>query len=279
MAEAVVLRSVKGSPLTHTEMDNNLTNPFRNLIDGLITSNDSDAAHDISVSAGVFSDSTNARIFETTSAIVKQIDVNWAEGTAAGGFPSGLTLTADTTYHYFMIAKTDGTVDSGWDTSLTATNLLADATGYTLFRRIASHLTNSSSNIKQYIQTGDEFLHQVPASNLDSTNPGTSAVTVTATTPVGIVTEVLGTFFLSDLTASTSGDQLLITSLAQTDSVPSTTLFDIFIFGDANKAVDSISRSVQSDTSAQFRIRMSFSDASVRVRILTRGWIDLRGKE
>ena len=189
MAEAIVLRSVKGSPLTHTEMDNNFINPFRGLIDGLITSNDTDTDHDISVSAGVFTDSTNARTLETTSAIVKQIDVNWVEGTAAGGFPSGLTLAGSTWYHFFMIAKTDGTVDAGWDTSLSATNLLADATGFTLFRRVASHLTDSSLNIFEFTQDGDTVTWDLMKNDLVVTgNPGTGAVNTTLSTPFGLVT-------------------------------------------------------------------------------------------
>lgn len=65
------------------------------------------------------------------SSLIKQLDANWAEGNNQGGFPSGLTLTPGTWYHCFYIAKPDSTTDCGYDTSLTATNLLADATGYT----------------------------------------------------------------------------------------------------------------------------------------------------
>jgi len=72
----------------------------------------------------------------------------------AGGFPSGLSLTADTAYYVYVIAKADGTVDAGFDSSITAANLLSDATGYTKYRRIATIRTDSASNIRAYKQIG-----------------------------------------------------------------------------------------------------------------------------
>ncbi len=271
MAEAVVLRSVKGSPLSHSEMDNNFINPFRNLIDGLITSNDSDADHDISVSVGVFTDSTNARTFETTSALVKQIDVNWAEGTAAGGFPTGLTLSADTWYHFFMIAKTDGTVDAGWDTSLTATNLLSDATGYTLFRRVASHLTDGSSNILGFSQDRDDFDFDLLESDRSSSTGVTTAVTQTLTTPLGIVTSA----HLSTHIASSGSATVLVSPLTSTDEVPGAGKLQLITSASGQRSSNMFF--VKTNTSSQVRIR---TDATgVVINISTRGYIDLRGKE
>lgn len=67
----------------------------------------------------------------------KDIGANWAAGDGMGGWPSG--LAAPSTYDWvfaMVIQKPDGTVDFGWDTDGAATNLLADATGYTLSRII-----------------------------------------------------------------------------------------------------------------------------------------------
>ena len=275
MAEAIVLRSVKGSPLTHTEMDNNFINPFRNLIDGLITSNAADADHDISVSAGVFTDSTNARTFETTSAIVKQIDVNWAEGTAAGGFPSGLTLTADTWYHFFMIAKTDGTVDAGWDTSLVATNLLADATGYTLFRRVASHISDSSSNIESFTQRGDVF-NWTTVTNVAQTAGGTAAILLTIQTPLGL--EIPAHMVMENIDSSaTSSTSWLTTSPNDTDSTPNSQYRDgVTVTGVENMANG---KTVVTNTSSQVRVRKTASTADHITRLMIYAYTDIRGKE
>lgn len=122
-----------------------------NYIIGLIPSNGTDTVKDIDFLTGICKDSTNVLSLESTSAFTKQIDANWALGTDQGGFPSALTLSIDTWYHLFIIGKTDGSVDFGFDTDLSATNLLSDATGFTLFRRVGSVLTDGSSNIIQFI--------------------------------------------------------------------------------------------------------------------------------
>ena len=122
-------------------------------IDGLIISNGTDTDHDIDIADGAcsFKDgSGNFRSFECLTNTTKQIDVNWAEGDNDGGFPSGLTLAIDTEYNFFIIGKDDGTIDAGFDISITAANLLADATDYDWYRRIGSVFTDGSSNIRNF---------------------------------------------------------------------------------------------------------------------------------
>jgi len=123
------------TPLALTAAIENQGLPL-NYIAGLIPSNDTDTDHDINITAGKARDAVDSFSINLASEITKQIDVDWVAGDDAGGFPSGLTLSADTWYHVFVIAKTDGTTDAGFDTSLTATNLLSDATGYTKYRRV-----------------------------------------------------------------------------------------------------------------------------------------------
>ena len=124
-------------------------------ISGLEVNNASaDAEHDITISPGVARDAGNAVFMEVTAAVTKQIDANWVAGDGAGGFPSGLTLASSTWYRVFLIRNpTTGVVDAGFDTDATATNLLADATGYTQYRRIGWVLTDSSANILGFIPT------------------------------------------------------------------------------------------------------------------------------
>lgn len=101
---------------------------------------------------GIIWDSTGTFPIRLTAALVKQTNANWVAGDDVGGFPSGLTLTASTKYHAFWIAKADGTVDAGFDTSLTAANLLADATGYVFYARISTIFVDVSIDIELFVQ-------------------------------------------------------------------------------------------------------------------------------
>lgn len=154
-------------------------------ISGLLMSNAADASHDITISAGLARDFADTQDMVLASAITKQIDVNWAEGTASGGFPSGLTLTANTWYRVFIIRKTsDGTIDAGFDTSATASNLLADATGYSQYRRVGWVWTNGSANIFGFQMLDGKVLFNFGWNDESATSIGTTlSSAMTATVP------------------------------------------------------------------------------------------------
>ena len=178
------------SPITATSVD-------RLHISGLVGTNGTDADHDIDFSVGEAADSTNDQLMKNNTVKTKQIDVNWVAGTNAGGFPSGLTLTASTVYHRFIIKDvTGGLTDFGWDSSLTATNLLADATDYTLFRRVGSDITDSSSNIEDFEDpvelAGGALDVEWDAVANDISSASTAVQTVTTKVPTGF--SVLGKY-------------------------------------------------------------------------------------
>jgi hypothetical protein len=103
----------------------------RGYIDGFICEQDTDTAHDTKINIGVCRDTSNNVNLSRTSAITKQIDASWAEGTNAGGLPTAVSLTTSAWYHLFAIHKTsDQTVDAGWDRTITAASLLATASAY-----------------------------------------------------------------------------------------------------------------------------------------------------
>ena len=246
-----------------------------NYIDGMVMSNDAgDTAHDINITAGVCANDTNDAYIVLPSEITKQIDANWSAGDDAGGFPSGLTLAINTWYHVFVIWEEGGdTVDAGFDTSLTATNLLADATGYDHYRRIGSVLTDASSNILAFYSTGDSFWWSTAIEEVNDGSPGGGTETAaTLSVPSGVITtahcHVLGDYtgasatigvwstLLTDQTlAVTAGDHTLrITSGATFNHT-----FPDFV-------VDGGSIEYEADTN------------NCRVRIATLGWEDQRGK-
>lgn len=116
-------------------------------LDGLTVSLDSDADHDILISVGTARDAGDNQDISLTTQITKQIDVNWAEGDDAGGFPTGISLTSNTLYRVFVIATTGGTVDAGVDTSATASNLLSDASDYSYYRQVGWARTDDNSDL------------------------------------------------------------------------------------------------------------------------------------
>jgi hypothetical protein len=131
-------------------------------IDGLELSNGTDATNDIDVAVGACRAENSNFNMDLTSVLTKQIDANWAVGSAAGGFPSGLTLTNDTWYHFFLIKRSDtGVVDAGFDTSITAANLLTDAgSAYDSYRWIGAVRRETAAN-RLFRQTKNHVDYEV----------------------------------------------------------------------------------------------------------------------
>lgn len=161
----------------------------------ITVSNGTDTDHDIDFTAGnfIFSDGGGQA---TTSALTKRIDATWASGDNAGGLASGVSLSNDTTYHMFALSSADGAAtDYGFDTSLTATNLLADAAvisaGLTKHQRIASLVTDGSANIRngEYIFNKDGsyvFEYLGGAVDTGASSVTTTAANITVRVPSGI---------------------------------------------------------------------------------------------
>jgi hypothetical protein len=249
----------------------------RGYIDGLITSHGADAVNDISFAAGICRDSTNAETMQNSSAFVKQIDVNWAAGTNNGGFPSLLTLTNGVWYHMFIIKNTStGAVDFGFDSNLSATNLLTDATGYTVFRRIGSVFRLAGTNV-QYQQFGDQFVWDVAVEDTDLTDPGSSQISHTVTSvPLGVevLADVSILFFRPTGSAVTyyragiGGSTLAAPAIDDRDTTTS-----------GQNAHTEINKLIRTNTVRQIETRQSASGASSKLRILTHGWTDQRGRD
>lgn len=235
-----------------------------------------DTAHDITFSPGQARSANDGGDLRSTAAVTKQIDAPWAEGSAAGGFPSALTLSADTWYHAFAIGKTrngTGGVDFGFDTSLTASNLLADATGYSYYRRLGSILTNATADLVQFTQYGDRFeFKNVVVDDVDTTI-GTTPGNHTLTVPPGITG--LRALFNVSLQKASANPFAFIYSPDRSDTTLDRTN------GAANLQAPTGGYAVPSmevvvNTSGQ--IRAVASESSVNLAIGTWGWIDPRGR-
>lgn len=245
-----------------------------NGIGGLVLSNNgTDASHDIDIATGWAMDATRVQAIYLASAITKRIDANWSAGTGNGGFPSALTLSAATWYHVFLILNVEGdsgtyTVDAGFDTSLTATNLLAGATGYDYYRRIGSVLTDGSANILAFTMVelpsgGRRILKWAdPPLDVDTSTLSTSGTLYTLSVPTGVrviaETNIFGT-----------NQDSYVSSPDANDEAPSISAAPLLSLENTGGNTTAGFR-VLTDTSA--RVRGRGGAASTVLRIATLGW-------
>lgn len=130
----------------------------------------------IDVTGGICTDSTKKfKIVNPNTVFTKDISQVWAAGSGNGGRAG--SLTANTWYHFFVISKQDGTVDFGFDTSITASNLLALATGFIYYYRITSRKTDPSSNLYKIFTIDKRHFFD---SSIQIANPITLSSTMTA---------------------------------------------------------------------------------------------------
>ena len=249
----------------------------RGYIDGFIMTNDTDTVNDISVSVGACRDAADGENIETSAAIVKRIDANWATGTGAGGFPSGLTLTADTWYHMFVIRSSLGVIDAGFDTTSNGANLLTDAANFSEYRRIGSVLTNGSSGIINFVQTGNWFFWNAVQQDVSNTSQSTTEVEYTMSVPPDF--KFLGEFS-NDNQDNNAND--LIVYIHDPDVSDQTAIagrFSLKAHNEGGQNVASGSR-FQCFTNTSSQVAARASQGSLEAfRISTYGYKDSRGKE
>jgi hypothetical protein len=243
----------------------------RSYLAGLGLANDTDAAHDIVIAVGTCRDSANAYDMTLAAVLTKRLDAEWAAGDDAGGIFTG-SVGNTTWYHVFLIRKdSDGTIDAGFDTSITAANKPA---GYSNYRRLGSVLTDGSANILPFFQVGDEFRWVTGIKDVTTTNPGTNAVTRVLSTPLGVRT--LAIIYAGQTNTGGTGILIfLISSMDQADTSPVWNTISCGVY--ANNSV-MMQMTVLTDTSSQVRSRLNTSGATDDFHITTIGYVDYRGR-
>jgi hypothetical protein len=242
-----------------------------NMISGLVPSNNvTDSDHDIDISTGRAMDSTNAYVMRLTSGLTKQIDASWAAGTNAGGLFTG-TVAIDTTYHIFLIRKdSDGSIDAGFDVSVTAANIPG---GYTAYRRIGSIMTDGSANILAFHVTeisggGLDIDWDIPSSDSTGNTPLVrTLVTLQVPVDVGHIAKNAIRVF-----GNSSVGYYWFKPTALADTTPSAADFDLFTRSPSETGGE-ISKEIKTDSSAQIAMRGTLSTG---YDILTKGYIDSR---
>lgn len=245
----------------------------RGYLAGLQTSIGTDTDHDIDIAVGECRDAADTADLAITSILTKQIDASWAAGSGAGGMANGVSLSTATWYNLFLVDTDAGGVDAGFDTDIAATNLLATSGVGTVYRRIGSVLTDSSSNILAYVQVGDRFMWGAAAADVSVSNQSTAAVSRTLSVPLGVKVDVRLLLFVDKVAGGILA--VYLSSLDQDDQAPNTsTFFTARSVGSNNDAGGQVE--VMSNTSSQVRTRST--SASTVLNISTLGWRDDLGR-
>jgi hypothetical protein len=194
-------------------------------------------------------------------------------GSGNGALDTGSTIPAAAWLHVFLIMRTDtGVVDVLVSQSATAPTL---PTNYTKKRRIGS-IKTASSAILAFTQLGDEFLWQTLVIDVN-TSSITASTSYTINVPTGLKVVAHLTFVCSSAANNTmqsvisSPDQLLTAwnnpgGQQSISAMNSGTLVQ-------NGIADFY---VRTNTSGQINVASSATGGTVVV--ITRGWVDNRGK-
>jgi hypothetical protein len=227
----------------------------------------------MSIAAGQATDSTNA-VSMSIAAFSKTTSA-FSAGTGNGGLDTG-AIANSTWYHFYLIAKVDGTADILISLSASSPTM---PSGYTYYRRIGSGKTNGSAQWVSFTQDGDYFRLAASVQDVGTTNPGTSAVTATlASVPTGVNVHAIFNIFC-DVGTSTSV-MYYVSDLAANDEAPSKTGVpgtSLSSGGNGSKTAGGQIQ-IRTNTSAQIRYRLDLSGASDKTFIITLGWIDYRGR-
>lgn len=257
-------------------------------IHGMVPANAAgDPTNDITFGVGSCRDSADSANLRNIAAITKQANAPWAVGDNAGMHPGGAaTAWGAGSFHLFALGKVSDPAfcDFGMDSSVTAANLMANAAviaeGIDVFRRICSPPKTAGAAWPVFTAADNhgplEILLSVPVNDVNSTNPGTSAVLSVLSVPLGLRVWALGAALLSDPTPASSVS-LLLTCPDQADTAPSSTLFTLRTptSGIAIPAVASAPFKTRTDASGQVRYRIEASTDQT-VRLTTSGYIDHR---
>jgi len=234
-------------------------------ITGLHTSNGTDTSHDIDITVGAATDSTNANVLVLGTAITKQIDASWSVGTAAGGLDTG-SVSTSTWYAIFLIKRSDtGVVDALFSTSFTSPTM---PTNYDYKRYIGAVLTDASANILAYKQIGDVFELEQWVYALDDSTPTTIPTDVRAVCP-----PILCQAICQGLTkTTTSSDRYLEIHHAGAASTR------MFITTAGNPQREGATFTQITNDSGEIRYSANNTSDWAQFSVTGIGWIDPRGR-
>jgi hypothetical protein len=253
----------------------NIAAPLRGQLAGLMLSTAGSSAT-FGVAAGEAADSTASDLMQLTSAVTKTTAA-WAVGTGNGALDTG-AVAASTWYHVFLIKRPDtGVVDVCFSLSpATPTTGAVIPAAYTLFRRIGSMKTNSSSQWIAFIQTGDQFLWSAPVGDVNAGSPGTSLLNYGLTVPFGI--NVVATFHGVYTNTTAAMQTILFYSPLTGAQTPGTPSGNASFYNPAANQYAAADFQILTNASTQVSV-ICGTAAGNQLFIVTTGWIDRRGRD
>lgn len=230
-------------------------------------SNGTDATNDIDIAVGKCRDDADTANLEVTTAIGKQIDVSWVAGgtvgAPTGGLSSTLTLTNDTWYHV-ILGLVSGSIEAGFDTSVTGANLITDHS-FTNTRRIGSVRRGTATNLA-FVQNGDDFRWVATIQDLNDVNGDTAGANFTLTVPPDVRV-------WAQLTVSTQTQYAYFSATDENNEAAASTRAQV---GASASNLAAGYAEVLTDTSSQIRYRTSSTNGVFATVI---GWRDRRGRD
>lgn len=239
-----------------------------------IANNSTTPNTDIDFSGGVmrFSDGSGSAI---ATAMTKRLQSSgsWSAGNNGNMLLSGARANSST-YHLFVLYKTDGTVDYGAllgvaNTDPNPTSVLPS--GYTKYERRGSILTDASGNIRAFTQAKNYFSLTTPVLSQSYNISTNTRSSYSLTTPLGI--QVFANIIGTNYKISTGSSQTYISDLATTDIDP------VYLSGFETMRCninynDDATIDVKTNKSSQIGIRTNNSASSTDIKIVTNSWED-----
>ena len=231
-----------------------------------ILNNSTDSDHDMDFTGWVF-------VFDDWSwqasaiAMTKRIDSTWIAGNSQWWLDTGSVSSNSIYYMYAIYNPTTLSADFLFSTSLSPIM----PSGYTKKKKIASLLTDGSSNIRNgvWIFNPDgsyNFVYNSLITDLSDTTPATTRTPVTLSTPPNTRARLHLTLIDND----TSSASILVTEEAQEDIVPtrpnSTLVANINWYS-------KVTAEYNTNSSSQIYYRSTDWGVSV-FTIVTQGWFD-----
>lgn len=234
-----------------------------------ISNNVSDPNNDIDFAIGAASDNTLGYVISSPSSLTKRLDAAWAVGTNQGGLDTG-SKTNSTWYYCYTIARSDtGVTDALFSASSTSPTMPAN---YDRKRRVGAIRTDGSGNIIAFYQIGDRFYWKAPPLDVDTASLSTSPATTTTTIPP---LNIVGLYY--GIAAVGGGGAVYVYSSLLTAGTPSLTVAPLANFvWESSGALGGGSLDVPTTNS---QIIYVSSIAGTSFKLVTKGWIDTRGKD
>jgi hypothetical protein len=233
--------------------------------------------NDIAVSTGECRAASNTSDILVTSTIVKQLNNLYATGSNAGGIVDSATKQASSSYHAFVISN-GTTVDLCFSASIIPTGQPNYPAGFTQYRRIGAVTTDSSNNIRQFIQFGDRFLYTgKPVADANGISVAVGGTLITLSVPANIKVipivncfNVTGGIYITFYDADSTWPPTLIPAVNNTGT-------NILLQGNNGYSGYSPLNGIMTNTTRQIGVDVNAAQTNTFFAD-TYGWFDQRGR-